>query len=53
MTTRALAGVWDAVEAWLRRFSFRSKLTVVWVLIFVLLAVVCAAFRFYTEFMLE
>jgi polar amino acid transport system permease protein len=53
MTTKALGGVWDTVEAWLGRFSFRTKLTVVWVLIFVLLAVVFAAFRFDTEFMIE
>ncbi len=53
MTTRALAGFWDAVEAWLGRFSFRTKLAVVWALIFAGLAVVFAAFRFDTEFMLE
>ena len=53
MTTRALAGFWDAVEAWLGRFSFRTKVAVVWALIFAGLAVVFAAFRFDTEFMLE
>jgi polar amino acid transport system permease protein len=51
--TRVIAGVTDTVEAWLGRFSFRNKLTVVWALIFVLLAVVFAAFRFDTAFMLE
>jgi polar amino acid transport system permease protein len=53
MTTRVIAGVRDTAEAWLGRFSFRTKLTVVWALIFVLLAVVFAAFRFDTEFMIE
>ena len=53
MTTRALAGFWDAVEAWLGRFSFRAKLAVVWALIFAGLAAIFAAFRFDTEFMLE
>ena len=51
--TRVIAGVTDTVESWLGRFSFRSKLTVVWALIFVLLAVVFAAFRFDTEFMID
>jgi polar amino acid transport system permease protein len=53
MTTRALGGLWDSVEAWLGRFSFRTKLAVVWALIFAGLAVVFAAFRFDTEFMLD
>jgi polar amino acid transport system permease protein len=53
VTTRVIAGVRDTVEAWLGRFSFRTKLTVVWALTFVLLAVIFAAFRFDTEFMLE
>ncbi len=53
MTTRVIAGARDTVEAWLGRFSFRTQLTVVWALIFVLLAVVFAAFRFDTEFMIE
>ena len=53
MTTRALGGLWDAVEAWLGRFSFRTKVAVVWALIFAGLAVVFAAFRFDTEFMLD
>jgi polar amino acid transport system permease protein len=53
MTTRALVGFWDAVEAWLGRFSFRTKLAVVWALIFAGIAVVFAAFRFDTEFMLD
>jgi polar amino acid transport system permease protein len=53
MTTRVIDGVRDTVEAWLGRFSFRTKLTAVWALIFVLLAVVFVAFRFDTEFMLD
>jgi polar amino acid transport system permease protein len=53
MTTRIIDGVRDTVEAWLGRFSFRTKLTAVWALIFVLLAVVFVAFRFDTEFMLD
>jgi polar amino acid transport system permease protein len=53
MTTRVINGVRDTVEGWLGRFSFRTKLTAVWVLIFVFLAVVFVAFRFDTEFMLD
>jgi polar amino acid transport system permease protein len=53
MTTRVIDGVRDTVEAWLGRFSFRTKLTAVWALIFALLAVVFVAFRFDTEFMLD
>jgi polar amino acid transport system permease protein len=53
MTTRVIDGVRDTVDAWLGRFSFRTKLTAVWALIFVLLAVVFVAFRFDTEFMLD
>src|ERR671917_321132 len=53
MTTRALAGLWDAVEAWLGRVSYRTKLAVVWALIFAGLAVIFAAFQFDTEFMIE
>jgi polar amino acid transport system permease protein len=53
MTTRVIDGVRDTVETWLGRFSFRTKLTAVWALIFVLLAVVFVAFRFDTEFMLD
>lgn len=53
MTTRVINGVRDTVEGWLGRFSFRTKVTAVWALIFVLLAVVFVAFRFDTEFMLD
>jgi polar amino acid transport system permease protein len=41
------------LEARSARYSFRAKLALVWVLIFVALAVVFAAFQFNTAFMLQ
>ncbi|HEY0129272.1 MAG TPA: amino acid ABC transporter permease [Rubrobacteraceae bacterium] len=43
----------DRLEARSAHYSFRAKLTVVWILIFVALAVLFAAFRFDTAFMLQ
>jgi polar amino acid transport system permease protein len=48
-----LSNIREALEARSARFSFRAKLAVVWVLIFVVLAVIFAAFQFNTAFMLE
>ncbi len=53
MTTRTVDGVRDAIEAWLGRFSFRTKLAVVWAFIFVALAVLFVAFQFDTQFMVD
>src|SRR5829696_6728032 len=43
----------DRLEARSAQYSFRAKLAVVWILIFVALAVLFAAFRFDTAFMLQ
>src|SRR5215211_7255268 len=43
----------DRLEARSAHYSFRTKLAVVWILIFVALAVLFAAFRFDTAFMLQ
>ena len=43
----------DRLEARAAHYSFRAKLAVVWILIFVALAVLFAAFRFDTAFMLQ
>ncbi len=48
-----LSNIRDALEARSSRVSFRAKLAVVWVLIFIVLAVIFAAFQFNTAFMLE
>src|SRR5918997_1230382 len=48
-----LSNIRDALEGQSARFSFRAKLALVWVLIFVVLAILFAAFRFNTAFMLE
>jgi polar amino acid transport system permease protein len=48
-----LSNTWDALETRSARLSFRIKLAVVWVLIFVVLAVRFTAFQFNTAFMLE
>ena len=43
----------DRLESRSAHYSFRAKLAVVWILIFVALAVLFAAFRFDTAFMLQ
>jgi polar amino acid transport system permease protein len=48
-----LSNIRDALEARSARLSFRVKLAVVWVLIFIVLGVLFAAFQFNTAFMLE
>jgi polar amino acid transport system permease protein len=48
-----LSNIREALEAQSARVSFRVKLALVWILIFILLAVIFAAFQFDTAFMLE
>jgi polar amino acid transport system permease protein len=48
-----LSNIRDALEARSARVSFRVKLALVWVLIFIVLAVFFAAFQFNVAFMLE
>jgi polar amino acid transport system permease protein len=48
-----LSNIRDALEAQSARISFRVKLALVWVLIFIVLAVFFAAFQFNVPFMLE
>jgi polar amino acid transport system permease protein len=48
-----LSNIRDALEARSARVSFRVKLVLVWVLIFIVLAVFFAAFQFNVAFMLE
>jgi polar amino acid transport system permease protein len=48
-----LSNIRDALEARSARVSFRVKLALVWILIFIVLAVIFAAFQFNTAFMLE
>src|ERR671915_1318596 len=48
-----LSSIRDALEARSARVSFRAKVAVVWIMIFIVLAVIFAAFQFNTAFMLE
>jgi polar amino acid transport system permease protein len=48
-----LSNIRDALEARSARYSFRVKLAVVWVVIFIVLAVFFAAFQFNVAFMLQ
>src|SRR5918993_92924 len=48
-----LSNIRDALEARSARYSFRVKLAVVWVVIFIVLAVLFAAFQFDVAFMLQ
>src|ERR687897_1551689 len=48
-----LSNIRDALEARSARVSFRVKLALVWILIFIVLAVIFAAFQFNVPFMLE
>src|ERR671910_963525 len=48
-----LSNIRDALEARSARVSFRVKLAVVWVMIFIVLGIIFAAFQFNVPFMLE